>query len=376
MNDPQRPGSSAAMAGLASGSRRSDRLRSGINRAAVILALLLAWLVVPATTVSAQADDPVVAVLDGHSIRLSELDARWRDQDPGSFARLQQEEFEARRRALDSLVAAYLLDLESKRRGLTIQKLLDQELPKRMPFITEAEVLEAYTRSGVSAQGISVDQARDSLVEALEKQRSRSVALAAYLDELRNAGHTLSVAFDAPRQTIEVLPTDRVAGAPNAPVEVVEYGDFQCPICRSMVPVMKRLQAEHRDDVRLVWKDFPLDGHPDARPAAAAARCAADQGRFWEYHDKLFANQQSLGSRRLKDYARQVKLDVAAFSACVDKGTHSEAVQQAIEQGAANGVAATPTVFINGRLVVGAVPYDTYDRIIREELNRARSDKR
>ena len=341
-----------------------------MSQRAVSLAFLLACLALPSAPVSAQTEDPVVAVLDGHAIRLSELDSRWREQDPGTFARLQQEEFEGRRRALDSLIATYLLDVESKRRGVTMQKLLEQELPKRMPEVTEAEILEAYTRSGVGSQGISLDQARESLVEAIEKQRSRAGALARYLDELRSAGHAVTIALDAPRQAIAVLPTDPVAGKSNARVEVVEFGDFQCPICRSMVPVLKRLQAEHREDVRLVWKDFPLDGHPDARPAAQAARCAAEQGHFWEYHDKLFANQQSLGSRRLKEYAKQVRLDLPAFSACLDKAAHGGDVQLAIEQAAAHGVAATPTVFINGRLIVGAVPYETYDRVVREELDQ------
>jgi protein-disulfide isomerase len=137
-----------------------------------------------------------------------------------------------------------------------------------------------------------------------------------------------------------------------------------------MEPVLKRLLAEHRTDVRLVWKDFPLDGHPDARPAAEAARCAADQGKFWEYHDKLFANQQSLGRNRLKEYAKQVKVDSAAFATCLDKAAHRHDVEQALSEAASHGVAATPTVFINGRLVVGAVPYETYEAIVREELAR------
>jgi len=137
-----------------------------------------------------------------------------------------------------------------------------------------------------------------------------------------------------------------------------------------MEPVLKRLLAEHKDDVRLVWKDFPLEGHPDARPAAEAARCAADQGKFWEYHDKLFTNQQALGRSRLKDYARQLKLEASAFASCVDTAAHRGDVERALSEAANLGVLATPTVFINGRLVVGAVPYETYERIVREELSR------
>jgi protein-disulfide isomerase len=322
--------------------------------------------------VSAQTQDnnPVVATVDGHPIRLNELDDRWREQDPGSFARLQQEEYEGRRRALDSIVAVYLLDAEAARRRLTVDKLLEEELPKRMVPVTDADILEAYARSGAEAQGIALDDIRDTLVQTLERQRSRTAALARYLDDLRSSSRSITINFDAPRQTIPVLATDRIRGPANARVDVVEFGDFQCPICRSMEPVLKQLQNQHKNDVRVIWKDFPLDGHPDARPAAEAARCAADQGKFWEYHDRLFANQQALGRAKLKEYGKQVKLDANAFASCLDKNVHRPDVEHALSDAAGYGVEATPTVFINGRLVVGAVPLETYERIVRDELSR------
>jgi protein-disulfide isomerase len=335
--------------------------------------LALVSVMVVSAVLSAQVapEDPIVATVDGQPLRLSDLDARWHEQDPGSFARLQQEQYESRRRALDSIIAVHLLEAEATRRGLTVERLLDRELPRRMPTVTEAEIMDAYSRSGAAAQGVAIDQVRDSLIEGIERKRSKTDALVRYLDELRGASSSaVSIAFDAPRQTVDVLATDRVKGPSDGRVAVVEFGDFQCPICRSMVPVLKRLQAEHKDDVRLVWKDFPLDGHPDARPAAEAARCAADQGRFWEYHDKLFDNQQALGKTRLKEYAKQIKLDQNAFAACLEKSVHRPDVDRALTEAADHGVAATPTVFINGRLVVGAVPYETYERIVREELAR------
>jgi protein-disulfide isomerase len=324
-----------------------------------------------AAFVSAQAGDgQVIATIDGQPIRLGDLDIRWREQDPGTYSRLQQEQYEARRRALDSIIAVHLLDAEAVRRHMTVDTLLDEELPKRMPPVTDADIQEAYSRSGAEAQGVSMDQIRDTLVQNIQRQRSRTAALVRYLDELRGASQGISILFDAPRQLVPVRPTDRTKGPPTARVDIVEFGDFQCPICLSMEPLFKRLQAEHKNELRFMWKDFPLEGHPDARPAAEAGRCAADQGKFWEYHDKLFANQQALGRNRLKDYAKQLKLDPVAFGACLDKAVHRADVDQALSEAATFGVEATPTVFINGRLVVGAVPYETYDRIVREELAR------
>jgi protein-disulfide isomerase len=315
--------------------------------------------------------DPVVATIGGIQVRVSDLDARSREVDPGFYARLQLEQYELRRRTLDSIVTAYLLESEAKRRGMSVDKLLEQELPKRTAAPSGPDILEAYTRSGLAAQGVSIDQAREAIIQSLSSTRDRSESLRRYVDELKAAASNVVVNFDPPRQAVRVLASDRVAGRPEARVEVVEFGDFQCPICRSTVPALKRLRAEHRDNVRFVWKDFPLNGHPDAKPAAQAARCAADQGRFWEYHDKLFDNQEALGKRRLKDYAKQLKLDQKSFSECLDGGKYARELDAAVEEATTYGVSATPTVFINGRLIVGAVPFETYDRIVREELGRS-----
>jgi protein-disulfide isomerase len=316
--------------------------------------------------------DPVVATIGGIPVRMSDLDARSREVDAGSYARVQMEQYDLRRRTLDSIIAAYLLESEAKRRGLSVDKLLEQELPKRTTPPSGPDILEAYTRSGLAAQGVSIDQAKEAIIQSLSANRDRSEPFRRYVEELKAASSNVVVNFDPPRQAVRVLASDRVTGKPDARVEVVEFGDFQCPICRSMVPTLKRVRYEHRDNVRFVWKDFPLNGHPDAKPAAQAARCAADQGKFWEYHDKLFENQQSLSARRLKDYAKQLKLDQKAFSECLDSGKYARDLDAALEEATGYGVSATPTVFINGRLIVGAVPFETYDHIIREELGRTR----
>ena len=111
------------------------------------------------TAVSAQtAGDTIIVMIDGRPVRLIDLDTRWSEQDPGSFARLQQEQYDGRRRALDSIIAVYLLDDEAACRHVTVEKLLSDELPKRMPSVTDAEIMDAYFRSGAAAQGVSLDQ--------------------------------------------------------------------------------------------------------------------------------------------------------------------------------------------------------------------------
>jgi protein-disulfide isomerase len=120
--------------------------------------------------------------------------------------------------------------------------------------------------------------------------------------------------------------------------------------------------------VRLIYRDFPLDNHEQAFKAAEAAQCAAVQGEFWEYHDKLFANQARLFPDDLKKYAIELKLDVGAFNTCLDQGAMAAQVRQDLSEGQDAGVAATPTFFINGRMLSGAMPFDSFKTVIDEEL--------
>jgi protein-disulfide isomerase len=121
-----------------------------------------------------------------------------------------------------------------------------------------------------------------------------------------------------------------------------------------------------------VWKDFPLTSiHPEAFKASEAAHCAGDQGKYWEYHDRLFQNQRALQVDALKKHAADLGLDTSSFDACLDSGKYTSRVQNGLQQGTALGVGSTPSIFINGRLLMGAQPFDAFKEIIDEELERA-----
>jgi protein-disulfide isomerase len=124
--------------------------------------------------------------------------------------------------------------------------------------------------------------------------------------------------------------------------------------------------------VRLIWKDFPLTSiHPNAFKASEAAHCAGDQGKYWEMHDRMFANQQALDVAALKKSAADLGLDADKFATCLDAGKYADKVRAGMQEGTALGVGSTPTVFINGRLLTGAQPYEAFRQIIDDELQRA-----
>jgi protein-disulfide isomerase len=160
-------------------------------------------------------------------------------------------------------------------------------------------------------------------------------------------------------------------GAPDAPVTIVEFSEFQCPFCSRAQPTLKQILERYAGKVKLVHRDFPLDSlHPRARPAAEAARCARDQEKFWEYHDLVFKNFPQASADDLKRYASQAGLDVTRFEGCLSAGVHKTAVQDDVDEGTKLGVTGTPAFFINGRLISGAQPLDAFVRVIEDELAR------
>ncbi len=161
-------------------------------------------------------------------------------------------------------------------------------------------------------------------------------------------------------------------GTADAKVAIVEYSDFQCPFCARAYPTVKQVLKDYDGKVKFYYKHFPLGFHQNAQKAAEAYECALDQGKQWEYHDKLFDNSQGDGTglniADLKKYAADLGLDTAKFNSCLDGGQKAAKVQADTAEGAANGVSGTPTFFINGQAVVGAQPYSAFQQAIDAKL--------
>ncbi len=181
---------------------------------------------------------------------------------------------------------------------------------------------------------------------------------------------TPSVANDqaaAPSGPVDVKVTDadHIRGDKNAKITIVEFSDFQCPFCQRFHTTMQQVMGEYKDGVRWVYKHFPLDSiHPHARKAAEAAECAADQGKFWEYADKLMENQASLGDALYGSIASDLGLNKSKFNDCLASGKMAAVVEGDYQQGLAAGVNGTPGNFINGQSVPGAVPFAQIKSII------------
>jgi protein-disulfide isomerase len=131
-----------------------------------------------------------------------------------------------------------------------------------------------------------------------------------------------------------------------------------------------KLREAYGDRLRIVFKDFPLPNHPDAPKAAEAAHCAGEQGKYWEMHDRIFLNQRSMGVPSLKQHAMSLGIDTGRFDQCLESGKYSDSVAADLKYGETLGVSSTPTIYINGRPILGAQPYEVFQAVIDEELAR------
>jgi protein-disulfide isomerase len=314
-------------------------------------------------------DQPAARVGD-RTITIKELEERWTKTDPAEHAEALRKVYEGRRAALDEIIADMLITQAAKAKNMTPEAYVDAEVSRRAKKITDAEVVTFYQANVSQMQGRSLEQMSPAITRFLEQQED-ATAKQALVAELRKAGPGVRIMLEAPRAEITVTAADPAIGNARAPVTIVEYSDFQCPFCLRAAPTLKRLHDTYGDKVRVVWKDFPLTQiHPQAFKAAEAGHCAADQGKFWEFHDKMFGNQQALQPEFLKQYAKDAGLDGSTFETCLDSSKYAERVRDSVAAGAALGVSSTPTVFVNGRMLEGAQPYEVFAAVIDEELAR------
>ena len=280
--------------------------------------------------------------------------------------------YRLQKQKLDEYIGAMLLTREARKRNTSVATLLDQEVNSKVLSVSDEEI-EAFYKFNKSRVPVELEKVRDEIRDYLLNQRVEAQK-ALYFKSLREKAKVVTYLKPPPAFRAEIA----LVGAPfkgpqNAPVTIVKFEDFHCPFCKQVQPTFTELLSLYNGKVRLVHKDLPLDSlHPLARQAAEAARCASDQGKFWEYHDKLYANSPKADIADLKNYAKELDLNVESFDRCFTSGKYKSVVQKDLNDGAELGLTGTPTFFINGREISGAQPLKAFTAIIDEELALAR----
>ena len=233
-------------------------------------------------------------------------------------------------------------------------------------FLSGAQPFEAFKTKideelAAARELIAHGTPKSRVYDALMKGAETEVAAAADADGEKGP--------EQDRTIYKVDPsTGPSRGPKNAALQVVIFSDFQCPFCKRVEPTLAQMEKEYGDQIRVVWKNFPLPFHNNAEPAAEAAMAAMAQGKFWEMHDKLFANNTALDRANLERYAEELGLDLPRFRADLDAQKYKSQIEADTSEGNAAGVRGTPSVFINGRRIAGAYPWETFKKIADSEL--------
>jgi protein-disulfide isomerase len=322
----------------------------------------------PAPTTGATTSE-VLATVNGAPI--TEQDVR---QAAGlELSRLEEQLYALKKQQVDVLVARRLMEAEAKRRGVTPEAFEEAEVTSRIGTVTDAEI-DAFVEANRARLRGDVTQLRPQIRDFLREQKVEA-RREAVVGQLRSAAKVdVRLAAPAPFRASVDVEGAPVRGTAEAPITIVEYSDFHCPFCRRVQPTLNTLLDKYKGQVRLVYKHLPLDGlHPQARRVSEASWCAAQQDRFWQFHDAVYADASTDASdATLSRLASTAGLDAGRFTSCLANPEAKAAVQRDVTQGEALGLSSTPGFFINGREVRGAQPIDAFIAIIDEELRGSR----
>lgn len=345
-----------------------------LSRLLAAAALVVAPVVLAAAPVAAQpaprsAPSEVRVEIDGEVLPPEEVEGAVARQ----ISKLQTEIQNLRLKAAEEAISRHLLAREARRRGVSVADLLAQEVEAKVVAPTEGEVKELLQKRrreiGMTPEQEPIMRERLRAFLAQQKhtqQRERYVAsLRSQAKVVVSMPETALLRLQVPSEGEPSL------GPAAAPVTIVEFNDFQCPFCQRVQPTLKELLKAYPTQVRLVFRDFPLAQiHKDARKAAEAARCAAEQGKFWQYHDVLYANVGKQRESDLRRYALDLGLEEPRFTQCLASGQHAGAIERGLSDGRRLGVTGTPTFFVNGVPLVGAQPLAEFKSAVDRELAR------
>jgi protein-disulfide isomerase len=303
----------------------------------------------------------VVARVDGHAITQKEVDAR----AAGELQRIEDQQYDARRNALEEIISERLLDAQAAAQGLSRDELLRREIDGKVARPSREDVAAVYERNKDRVGGRTLAEVAPEIERSIVKQASAD-RTQAFMQELRRKAKVV-VDLAQPRTEVAIPADARTLGPARAPVTMVEFSDYLCPYCQHAQGVVDEVLDRNAGKVRFVHRDFLL-GRPRSMAVARAAQCAADQGKFWDYRHGLLARPGDWSDSDLIRRAEPLGLDRASFQACLSSDRHDKAILDSSEQGNQLGVNSTPTFFINGRRVTGARTVEQLQEIIDSEL--------
>jgi len=306
--------------------------------------------------------NPTIAIIDGAPIKESDLNIR------AQLMQMERQKHDLRQRVLENLIANRLVEKAAAAKSLSREDFLRQEVDAKIPDPTREEA-EGYYWGQKEKFRQPFEQVRVQVTSLLKSAKIRE-GRQVFLQKLRE-GAAVEILIEPPRLAAKVGQAPR-RGPAAAPVTIVEFTDFQCPYCKNVQPVLKQLLSKYGDQLSLAFKDLPIQSlHPEAQKAAEAARCAGDQGKFWEYHDALFQAAR-IEAGTISELSKTLSLNTQAFESCLSSRKHQAQVETDVQEAQGLGISGTPAFLINGVLVSGSQTLDGFSKIIDSELAAAK----
>jgi protein-disulfide isomerase len=317
----------------------------------------------PGASPAATGGADVLARVNGEEITRAEVE----ENAGGQLAQLRQQIYDLTEQSLDRTIDGKLLDLAAEGQGLERDAFLAAVVDSNPPEPTQAQIDSVY-----EAFRDRINQPKEQVepqIQAFLVNQARRARYDSLIASLR-AEYDVVNLLEPPRT--EVAAVGPAQGPEDAPVTIVEFSDFECPFCKRIHPTLKQVLDTYEGKIRLVYRHLPLTNiHPNAQKAAEASLCAHEQGEFWAMHDAIFEGTGGLAVASLKATAADIGLDTEAFAQCLDSGDKADEVAADMAVARELGLSGTPALFINGRYLSGAQPYETIARVIDDELRRA-----
>lgn len=320
-------------------------------------------------TASEVSGDTVIASWDGGQITQAELNEAVGMRLTSMEVEYLMKRYDTQAQALDGMMRDRILEAEATSRGITLDELLQAEVEAKTTAPTDEQVDLFYTQNAQRMNGASLAEARPFIEQQIMQQNQGDRFREWYQELTAQKSVDMALAApDLPRIDVPIADHDPVLGDPNAPLTIVQFAEFECYYCQKSMPTLDRILADYDGKVKLVLKDYPLDFHPRARPAAIAAHCAGEQDQYSEMYHALLSNQQQLADADFRTHATTLGLDMAVFETCMASGKFDAEIDEDMALATAMGVQATPTFFVDGVMVAGALPYEKFAEILDRSL--------
>jgi len=289
-------------------------------------------------------------------------------EDKFDFFELEKKKYDLQIERINKLMIEKLIGSEAKKAGMPLEEYMNKKIIPANIVISDATIAKFIEEKHIPAEQATpqIKERIRGYLQNMKKQELVQQHLA-----IITKPNPVEIYIKKPKLQISIsVDQAPLLGKKDAPVSIIAFSDFECPFCSRGADILNQVKKKYGNKVSVAFKHFPLAMHQHARQASEASMCVNEQGsdKFWKFHDLLFKNQDKLDAKNLEIFAKKCGVDEKKYKACVETKKYASLVQKDLESGEKIGIKSTPTFFINGQMLSGAVPLEQFSEIIDEEL--------